>query len=338
MIFLLCFSMMSCSFATEKVNDDMNDFSHYTIASKVAYATAWNYFRSNVGLVPGNMDTMSDVTSYFNGDGRQVAYVVKVPASDLKPGDIVHVKNSAYAFMIYKGYNTVVKDHESDQIVMESLMDRYICSPDTFNQIFDGYAIKFPMNGKEIQYARTHSADGSKITDDAVYDPSLGSPSHVGDALYVKYWNAHQFDPDSSNNEPVKEFVNEYLLNETIKPGSDMDKAQWIFDWVQNHVVYNGSTVGSSKYSFEALTSTSGGNSCDHARFIYAFCKFAGLNVKFHKAYNQFPSGNFTHVWTDIEVDGAWLPADTTSKENTLGKTTYSHIINDYGTYDMLDC
>jgi len=129
--------MLSCGFATEKVNDDMNDFGHYTIASKMAYSAAWNFFRSKIDLVPGDMDTLTDVMDYFNQDGRINAYVVNVTSADLKPGDLVHVKNSAYPFMIYKGYNTVDKNNDTE-IILESLMSRYSCSQDTFDQIFDG--------------------------------------------------------------------------------------------------------------------------------------------------------------------------------------------------------
>ena len=337
-ILLLCFSMVSCASAAEKTSDDMNDFSHYTIASKIAYTEAWYNFRSKIGLVPGDMDTLNDIAVYFNSDGRQDAVVVCVPVNELKPGDIVHVKNSQYAFMIYRSNNTDLPD-SADSIILESQQGQFRCDPDLFNQLFDGYAVKFPKNALERQLANNQHVDGSKINDIPYYDPSIvGGPVFIGNSQYVIYWNQHQFDPDSDNNVPVKDFV-DYLLNDNGPPAvSDMNKSQRIFDWVQSHVKYNGSTVGSTKYSLDALTSASGGNSCDQARLVYAMSKFAGLDARFHKANCKFPSGTFAHVWTDIKVDGKWLSADTTSQQNNLGNTVYSSIITDYGTFSMLDC
>ena len=177
--FLFCFSTVSGAFGVEKTSDDMNDFSHYTTTSKIAYAASWNLFRFYGTLVPGDMDTMGDVADYFtqldqrgNQQEKRPAYVVNITVNDLRPGDIVHVKNSVYPFMIYKGYNNIVRDNDSDTIVLESLMDRYVCDPTTFNQIFDGYAIEFPVNASETQFAINHSANGSNITDDPIYDPS----------------------------------------------------------------------------------------------------------------------------------------------------------------------
>jgi hypothetical protein len=103
-VFVLCFSTFSVVFATEKTNDDMNDFNHYTTASKIAYAASWNLFRFYGTLVHGNMDSLSDVADYFtqldqrgNQQDKRPAYVVNVSVDDLRPGDIVHVKNR-YSF------------------------------------------------------------------------------------------------------------------------------------------------------------------------------------------------------------------------------------------------
>ena len=38
LLVLFVFSMISGACATDKTSDDMNDFSHYTTASKIAYA------------------------------------------------------------------------------------------------------------------------------------------------------------------------------------------------------------------------------------------------------------------------------------------------------------
>lgn len=103
-LLFFCFSSFSIVLVTEKTNDDMNDFSHYTTASKIAYAASWNLFRFYGTLVPGNMDSMSDVADYFtqldqrgNQQDKRPAYVVNVSVDDLRPGDIVHVKNR-YSF------------------------------------------------------------------------------------------------------------------------------------------------------------------------------------------------------------------------------------------------
>lgn len=343
--YLCCFCTISGAFASEKTSDDMNDFSHYTTASKIAYAASWNLFRFYGTLVPGDMDTMSDVADYFtqlnqrsNQHEQRTAYVVNISIDDLHPGDIVHVKNSVYPFMIYKGYNNVVRDNDTDAIVLESLMDRYVCDPTTFNQIFDGYAIMFPVNSSETQFAINHRVNGSNITDDPIYNNTIGSPTYVGNSLYVKFWNKNQFNSTSTDTSQIKNFVDNLLNNRGGTVISDVDKAECIFNWVKNHVGYSGTYVGTTWFSTFAIDSTMDGNSCDQARLVYAMGKVAGLNVVFHKSYSQFPSGQFAHVWTDIQVNGTWLPADTTSKQNNLGNTTYSQIIDDYGTYDMLDC
>jgi hypothetical protein len=339
-IVLFVFSTISGACATDKTSDDMNDFSHYTIASKIAYATSWNMFRFYGSVVPANMGTMEDIADYFtqlgqrgNQDIPRPGYVVNVSTTDLNPGDVVHVKNSVYPFMIYKGQNKPYND--TDQIILESLMNRYLCDSDTFDQIFDGYAINFPSTPEQTQFAVVHSVNGSNITDDPIYDPSLGSPILIGDSLYVGFWNAHQFDPNSNDTAQLSNFYNTNLCGDYT---TDVNKANGIFTWVQNHLGYSGTWVGTTWYSSFAIVIDQSGNSCDQARLVYALGKLAGLNVVFHKADCQFPAGQFAHVWTDIQVNGTWLSADTTSKQNMLGNTTFSRIITDYGQYDMLDC
>ena len=338
-LILIIFSTISGASATDKTGYDMNDFSHYTIASKIAYATSWNMFRFYGSVIPANMDTMENIADYFTQLGQRgnqniprPGYVVYVNSSESSEGDIVHVKNSAYPFMIYKGHSS---DPDIDQIILESLMNRYTCNSDTFNGIFDGYAIKFPYTPEQTSFSVTHSVNGSNITDDPIYDPSLGYPFLTGNSLYVGFWNAHQFDPNSNDTVQLSNFYNTNLGGDYT---SGLDKANAIFTWVQNHVDYSGTWVGTTWYSSFAIASDQSGNSCDQARLVYALGKLAGLNVVFHKAYSQFPAGQFTHVWVDMQVNGTWLSADTTSKKNMLGNTTFSQIITDYGQYDMLDC
>jgi hypothetical protein len=343
LVFMIFFSMISGVSAAEKTSDDMNDFNHYTIASKMAYAISWNLFRYSGGAIPGDMDTLSDISNYFNNQTKIDAYVVGVNASDLKVGDLVHVKNSQFTFLIYKGYNVITKDNESSNvIILESLYDRYQCDPAVFSHIFDGYAIKMPTNNLDKNFAINHRVDGSNITDTPVYDPTIASPVLTGDSVYMSFWKGNAFNPNNTDSITLKDFLDNDLFQDKLSDPSsnisDMVKAQTIFNWVQQHVGYTGSYVGSQYYPDYAITQIVDANSCDQAGLVYTLCKLTGLNAVYHKSLSQFPAGQFAHVWADVQVDGVWLSADTTSKSNMLGNTTYSNMIQDYGTYDRLDC
>lgn len=172
---LFCVSTVSGAFAAEKNSDDMNDFGHYSIASKIVYLMH-GICSVEVGVIPEDLHTLADVASYFTGEKHHITgVVVNTTLDNLKPGDILHVKNNPYPFMIYRGKGNLINP-DSNQVILETLSGMYTCDMDTFNQIFDGKAVKLVHIPSDKAITDKYQINGTNITDTAVYDPSVPSP------------------------------------------------------------------------------------------------------------------------------------------------------------------
>ena len=119
---------------------------------------------------------------------------------------------------------------------------------------------------------------------------------------------------------------------------STWDKANALFTWVRDNIAYE--TYYNTIKGAEGALASGSGNCCDQAWLLVELARSVGLTIRFVHGDCYFTSsGNvWGHVWTQIQIDGKWVIADTTSSRNSLGvvknwdTSSYYH----KGTYDNL--
>lgn len=107
---------------------------------------------------------------------------------------------------------------------------------------------------------------------------------------------------------------------------SQTDTATKIFNWVRDNIKY--SFYYESKYYASGTLSRRAGNCCDQANLLVALSRAAGISAIYKSGYCYFTTSKhwYGHVWANLNVNGQWLPADTTSYRNSLG------VINNWNT------
>jgi len=100
--------------------------------------------------------------------------------------------------------------------------------------------------------------------------------------------------------------------------GSQYQKGTNIFNWVKNNVHYK--FYYNSKYGANGALKYRAGNCADQAHLVVALARAAGLKAHYVHAQAQFRSGNiYGHYWAQINANGKWYTADTTSHYNSFG-------------------
>ncbi|MDO5849974.1 MAG: transglutaminase-like domain-containing protein [Methanobacteriaceae archaeon] len=100
---------------------------------------------------------------------------------------------------------------------------------------------------------------------------------------------------------------------------TDLEKATALFNYVKNNIDY--SYYYNTKYKASGTLSNKQGNCCDKSNLLVALCRASGLSTRYcHSTSCTFNSGLVCgHVWTQININGVWYVADTTSSRNAIG-------------------
>ena len=124
---------------------------------------------------------------------------------------------------------------------------------------------------------------------------------------------------------------------------STWDIANALFTFVRDKIQYGSYGTGAmyynTVYGAEGTLTKGYGNCCDQSQLLVAMARSVGLTARFATGYCHFSSGlNVGHVWVQIQIDGKWVVADTTSSRNSLGviKNWNTNSYTDRGTYDVL--
>ena len=193
------------------------------------------------------------------------------PAS--KPGDIVQLKNSDTAFLVYLG-----KDSDGN-VVLDDLYNKYSCSPQSFNLLFTGNAIF--LNHTSTKVTRI---DGSTVDDTPIHDPNTTiGPMHSGKSNYEEMIS--YLDSEENTNLPNLEMSSTPCIDKAVtsikaklpkNPNRDTI-GRAIFAYVRSHVVYPGKKCISIQGMVIGTLKGGVGNCCDRARVNVELCRKLGV-------------------------------------------------------------
>ena len=112
--------------------------------------------------------------------------------------------------------------------------------------------------------------------------------------------------------------INSLASSLTRGTNSQYQKGANVFNWVKNNVRYQ--FYYNTKYGANGALRYRAGNCADQAHLVVDLARSAGLNARYVHANAQFRSGHvYGHYWAQIQVNGKWITADTTSKRNSFG-------------------
>lgn len=99
---------------------------------------------------------------------------------------------------------------------------------------------------------------------------------------------------------------------------SQYAKGTNIFNWVKTNVHYK--FYRNTKYGADGTLRYRSGNCADQAHLVVALARSAGLPARYVHAKAHFRSGHwYGHYWAQINANGKWYTADTTSHFNSFG-------------------
>ncbi|HML05461.1 MAG TPA: transglutaminase-like domain-containing protein, partial [Methanobacterium sp.] len=112
--------------------------------------------------------------------------------------------------------------------------------------------------------------------------------------------------------------INSLASSITSGSGSQYNKGTKVFNWVRDNVRYR--FYYNTRYGADGTLKNRAGNCADQAHLVVALARSSGLNARYVHAKAHFTSGHvYGHVWAQIEANGQWYTADTTSKRNSFG-------------------
>jgi transglutaminase-like putative cysteine protease len=113
--------------------------------------------------------------------------------------------------------------------------------------------------------------------------------------------------------------IKSLAINLTKKYNNDYQKAETIFNYVNNEVDYV--FYYNSKYGAKNALSKKGGNCVDKSHLMIALCRAINIPARYVHGTCNFISGNtYGHVWTQILVKNTWIAADpSNSRYNKFG-------------------
>lgn len=302
----------------------------FTPASKIAYDSA---IALNLNLLnfPQNMRTLGDMVNYYNSCNIS-ATAVQITLNSLQPGDIVQLKNSDSAFLVYLGRDS------DNRIILEDLYTRYYCSEQSFNLLFTGNAIFLNHRSSSVT-----GIDGSTINDNPIHDSSI----HVGPMVsgesnnqkMINSFNSEESITNSSNSQvtDLKQgsktpyldgAVNSIKATLPKKPTRE-NIGRAIFAYVRAHVSYPHPLYYDTKYGAEGTLKKGIGNCCDQARVNVALCKRFGIPANYHHCRAvKFINGNvYGHVWAVMTLEnGNLVTLDTSTTSSSYGNNKWKKV------------
>ena len=151
---------------------------------------------------------------------------------------------------------------------------------------------------------------------------------------HVKYYKHHKFSTHKRNKYSHSKYykhssykqvrksnsasVNALASSLTRDTSSEYTKGTRIFNWVRNNVRYK--FYYNTKHGAAGTLKYRSGNCADQAHLVVALARSSGLPARYVHAKAHFRSGHvYGHYWAQINVNGKWVTADTTSKRNSFG-------------------
>src|ERR1700687_3916814 len=116
-----------------------------------------------------------------------------------------------------------------------------------------------------------------------------------------------------------------HLLIEATGEGAPIARAEHLVRWVHQHVRF----TPDRHQTLDALLEDRGGNCFDHASLTIALLRSSGFTARFVREVTAAPADegraaaarasksslfgyeHNDHTWVEVQVDGAWVPADT---------------------------
>ena len=112
--------------------------------------------------------------------------------------------------------------------------------------------------------------------------------------------------------------INSLASSLTSGTNSQYQKGENVFNWVRDNVKYK--FYYNTKYGAEGTLQYRQGNCADKAHLVVALARSAGLPARYVHAQAHFRSGHvYGHYWAQIQANGQWYTADTTSRSNSFG-------------------
>lgn len=292
-IFLLCLSLIGSSFAInsnlnvltynnvmcDEFPDDVIDYNGFTPTSKIAHEATFNLDPS-ISYYPPNMRTFADLIVFFKANNIP-ATAEHVNKDALRPGDIVQLKNSDSAFLVYMGESFTDKN----KIILEDLYDQFECSVESFDLLFTGNAII--INHSTTRSCNIHAKvpelttiDTRKINDNPIYGPN----TRAGIILFgaSSYRNAVNSWENAQNDPRIKKIAAQLKTSK-----SDYQNLKNIYNWMDDNVKYHFhyNTRDTLTYTWAERNGKAGyhkyANCCEQARIMVAIARAMGINAKF---------------------------------------------------------
>jgi hypothetical protein len=307
--------MVSGTFAVNVLNyynvdlsdNDVLDYNVFTPASKTVYESVM-ILDLSVKDFKQDMHTFADLVNFFE-DNNIHAIPVHANLDDLQVGDIIHMKNTDYAFMVYMG-----RDNNSN-ILLEDIYNCYECSPETFNLLFTGKAIL--INHQPKTRSITFLGNGADVT-----DKLIGGSEHIG--IHYKKGSKTQDIKDSYIiNERINYIVRTFITaneNSNLSSTQKWDlRAHKIWNWISgqgnygttHHIRYHNkkdfhyNTIHTMDRTLDWDGWYQGrGNCVEQARIIVLIARAAGFTARYVHPYG--------HVWAQVKVNGNWINMDNT--------------------------
>lgn len=164
----------------DEENHGIEDYDTFTPASKIAFEDMNVLGVELLGLdIPSHMHTFGDLVTFLTSiDFNAVASTIT--KDKLKVGDIVQLKNSDSAFLVYVGTN-----NSNGNILLEDINSRYECSPKSFDLLFTGNAILIDHTALDIT-----PINGDNVNDNPIYDSNIHlGPSYIGNSTTISSMN-----------------------------------------------------------------------------------------------------------------------------------------------------
>ncbi|WP_409199467.1 transglutaminase domain-containing protein [Methanobrevibacter sp. DSM 116169] len=252
-----------------------------------------NYYSANEAL-PDSVTINDKLYSV-----AQVLYLMSVATSNINKGDFSNIAV----------LNVAVAPNPTGVLLNTHLTkDQYV---DVFTRVAsfivsNGYAPNYASSavGNIIYYELVDSV--SRIL--SYYDENGGLPSQVS----IVY--------SGGSSATIK------ALAESLTAGltSEREIATVLFNYVRDNINYQSyyDTIKGA----EGALSSGGANCCDQTHLLIALLRESGLTARYVHGNCYFSSGWIGHVWAEINIDGSWVTADTTSSRNSLG------VINNWNT------
>lgn len=208
-------------------NGGTADYNSFTPAAKIAYDALVLRGIDVVNIT--DTRTFEGMINYFNSYGL-TAIAVNTTKDQLQRGDIVQIKNSDSAFLVYLG-----KDANGN-ILLENVHQQLQCNPTNFDLLFTGNAILINHQSSGLS-----SIKAAEIDDGIVHDETTQtSPMIVGASTVTSSGS-------SWNTAYTRQDFRDRAKNLVSGKTSNYDKVNAIFKYVRDvydYQYYFGSTHG----------------------------------------------------------------------------------------------